>query len=135
MAKKNEYEKQDNLQVLKSAIRSGAPARFYIFHGEEVFLLHHYFEQLKKLLLDELTESFNFHKLNPETFDIQSFADSVEAMPMMAEHTLVQVDELDIFKLAEADRTKMAELLSDIPDRSEERRVGKECRSRWSPYH
>ena len=22
-----------------------------------------------------------------------------------------------------------------VPDRSEERRVGKECRSRWSPYH
>ena len=22
-----------------------------------------------------------------------------------------------------------------IEDRSEERRVGKECRSRWSPYH
>ena len=24
---------------------------------------------------------------------------------------------------------------SDIHVRSEERRVGKECRSRWSPYH
>src|SRR3712207_8410928 len=24
---------------------------------------------------------------------------------------------------------------SDAEDRSEERRVGKECRSRWSPYH
>ena len=23
----------------------------------------------------------------------------------------------------------------DLQDRSEERRVGKECRSRWSPYH
>ena len=23
----------------------------------------------------------------------------------------------------------------NIDDRSEERRVGKECRSRWSPYH
>ena len=23
----------------------------------------------------------------------------------------------------------------DEADRSEERRVGKECRSRWSPYH
>ena len=23
----------------------------------------------------------------------------------------------------------------DLPQRSEERRVGKECRSRWSPYH
>ena len=25
--------------------------------------------------------------------------------------------------------------LCEKPDRSEERRVGKECRSRWSPYH
>ena len=25
--------------------------------------------------------------------------------------------------------------ISDLDDRSEERRVGKECRSRWSPYH
>src|ERR1019366_2493001 len=24
---------------------------------------------------------------------------------------------------------------ADLVDRSEERRVGKECRSRWSPYH
>ena len=23
----------------------------------------------------------------------------------------------------------------EYPERSEERRVGKECRSRWSPYH
>src|SRR3712207_817377 len=26
-------------------------------------------------------------------------------------------------------------VMYDIPSRSEERRVGKECRSRWSPYH
>src|SRR2546425_12806443 len=26
-------------------------------------------------------------------------------------------------------------ILTEIDDRSEERRVGKECRSRWSPYH
>ena len=25
--------------------------------------------------------------------------------------------------------------ISDVTNRSEERRVGKECRSRWSPYH
>ena len=28
----------------------------------------------------------------------------------------------------------LAQMLKDVP-RSEERRVGKECRSRWSPYH
>ena len=27
------------------------------------------------------------------------------------------------------------EIIRDIFSRSEERRVGKECRSRWSPYH
>src|SRR5260221_13212411 len=27
------------------------------------------------------------------------------------------------------------DLVRDFQDRSEERRVGKECRSRWSPYH
>ncbi len=116
MAKKYEKEKVDYLQVLKSDIRSADPARLYIFHGEEAFLLHHYVGQLKNALLDDLTESFNFHKLNNETFDMQSFADSVEAMPMMAEHTLVQVDDVDPFKLSEAERTKIAEVLSDIPD-------------------
>ena len=30
--------------------------------------------------------------------------------------------------------TGYLEVLTD-PSRSEERRVGKECRSRWSPYH
>ena len=31
--------------------------------------------------------------------------------------------------------SKMAESLDISSLRSEERRVGKECRSRWSPYH
>src|SRR3712207_9434624 len=31
--------------------------------------------------------------------------------------------------------TFMGKGLLDYQDRSEERRVGKECRSRWSPYH
>ena len=28
-----------------------------------------------------------------------------------------------------------SEMKVSLQDRSEERRVGKECRSRWSPYH
>ena len=105
-----------NLQELKASIKNKDLGRLYIFHGEETFPLNHYFEQMKKILLDDLTESFNFHKLNNETFDLQAFADGVENLPMMAEHTLVHVDEIDLFKLPEGDRNKMAELLSDIPE-------------------
>ena len=47
---------------------------------------------------------------------MQSFGDAVENLPMMAESTFVQVDDVDIFKLNEGDRNKMVEILSDIPD-------------------
>jgi len=106
----------NELHTLKAQLREKNLERLYIFHGEETFLLHHYLTQIKKLLLDELTEAFNFTRLNNENFDMRAFLDAVEAMPMMAEATLVQVDEVDLFKLPEADRTKMAEVLSDIPD-------------------
>lgn len=106
----------NGLAELKMALKAKAPGRLYFFHGEETFLLNHYLGQLKKILLDPLTESFNFHRFNPETFDIQSFADAVENLPMMAEFTFIQVDEIDLFKMNESDRNKMAEILSDIPE-------------------
>lgn len=114
MAKKSDTG--GGLQELKQALKNKNLGRLYFFHGEETFLLHHYLGQIKKQLLAPLTESFNFHRLDNETFDIRSFADAVENLPMMAENTLVQVDDIDLFKLAEADRTKMTEILSDIPD-------------------
>lgn len=101
---------------LKIDIREKTPGRLYVFHGEETFLMSHYLGQLRKILVDKLTESFNYHKLTNENFDIQSFTDAVENLPMMAESTMVWVDEVDIFKLPEADREKLTQLLTDIPD-------------------
>ena len=103
-------------QDLKQHLKQKEFQRMYIFHGEEVFLLNHYLSQMRKVLLDPLTESFNYHRFNPENFDMQSFADAVENLPMMAESTLVQVDDMDLFKMNEGDRNKMTEILSDIPD-------------------
>lgn len=114
MAKREEQPSM--LQKLRTDLKNKQPERLYIFHGEETFLMQHYLEQVKKLLLDELTESFNFHKLTAETFQLQSFLDSVENLPMMAESTLVWVDEVDIFKLPESDREKLVQCFGDIPD-------------------
>jgi len=115
MARKYD-DKPNGFQQLKGQIKNKDIGRLYFFHGEEVFLLNHYLGQMRKQLLDELTESFNFHRFTSETFDLRSFADAVENLPMMAESTLVQVDDIDIFKMNESDRTKMTEILSDIPD-------------------
>lgn len=114
MAKKQ--EKSASIQELKLHLKNKDLQRLYFFHGEETFLLNHYLNQMKKQLLDPLTESFNFHRLTSETFDIRDFADAVENLPMMAERTMVQVDDVDVFKLPENDRNYMAQLLADIPE-------------------
>ena len=104
------------LQELKAAIRSRTPDNLYFFYGEETFLLNHYLGQLRKVILDEITESFNYHRFNNENFDIRDFADAVENLPMMAERSMVQVDDINLFKLPEDSRNKMMDVLSDVPD-------------------
>lgn len=113
-----DYRQQENtgLQHLKADLKSGQLKRLYIFHGEETFLLEYYLGQIKKLLVDQLTESFNYHKLTKENFDLRSFADAVESLPMMAPNTFVWVDDMDIFKLPEDDRNKLCDIFSDIPE-------------------
>ena len=43
--------------------------------------------------------------------------------------------ELMCIKVLGGSKRRYATLGDVIAERSEERRVGKECRSRWSPYH
>ena len=106
----------NGLAQLKQALKNKSLDRLYVFYGEEVFLLKHYLSQMRKLLLDPLTESFNYHRFNNENFHLQAFGDAVEGMPMMAEYTFVQVDEVDFFKFNEADRNQMAAFLGDVPE-------------------
>lgn len=104
------------LQELKASIRNKNVGRLYFFYGEETFLLTYYLDSMKKLLLDPLTESFNFHRFTAENFDLTAFLEAVENLPMMAESTMIQVDDIDLFKLPEAEREKIAAALKDIPE-------------------
>lgn len=108
-------EPTNDIQKLKTAIRERRLDNLYIFYGEESFLLHHYLGQMKKQLIDPVTESFNFNKLTKENFGLRNLADAVESLPMMAENTFVWVDDIDIFKLPDDDREKLTDVLSDIP--------------------
>src|SRR5580698_6309659 len=54
--------------------------------------------------------------------DAQRRADEAQERADLAQERAEQAEEV-------------AELAQAAADRSEERRVGKECRSRWSPYH
>ena len=103
-------------EQLKKELREKKPGCFYVFYGEEDYLRSYYLEQLKKQILDDFTADFNFHRLNNENFSLQILSDAMEALPMMAERSLVLLDDVDLFSLREDEREKTADLLSDVPD-------------------
>lgn len=103
-------------EQLKKELREKNPGSFYVFYGEEDYLRSYYLEQLKKQILDDFTADFNFHRLNNENFSLQILSDAMEALPMMAERSLVLLDDVDLFSLREDEREKTADLLSDVPD-------------------
>ena len=111
-----ERQSADGLQKLKADLKAKVFERLYIFHGEEAFLQQHYLDRLKKALVDELTESFNFHKFTQENFDIREFEDALNNLPMMAEYTFVLVDDIDLFKQTEEDRRRLADCILQIPE-------------------
>lgn len=109
-------EQPGGINELKRALKEKQPDRLYFFWGEETFLLSHYLDRVRKMLLDPVTESFNYHRFSGENFSVREFADAVESLPMMAEYSFVQVDDVDPFKQDEDTRGKLAELFRDIPE-------------------
>ena len=56
--------------------------------------------------------------------------------PMARVEDLYVGDDLEeLLDAADRSRARWGTRLIEVSHRSEERRVGKECRSRWSPYH
>ena len=115
MAKNDGRGRSGGYEALRAAIRAGVPANLYIFYGEERYLLQTMAQQLKDLLIPESFEEFNYHRLTGKGLTVQELAETAEARPMMAEHTLITVTDMDIFKLDEGQRTALIQLLSDFP--------------------
>lgn len=101
---------------LKSDLKNKTIGSFYVLYGEETYLRQHYFSLLSKSLIDELTQGFNFHHLTAENISVRALSESIEALPMMAQRSLIQVDDVDFFAFSEEDRGKLVEIFSDLPE-------------------
>lgn len=104
-----------NLDRLKSDLKLNTPARLYVFHGEEAYLRNYYLDALKKLVVEDFAEAFNYHRFNAATITPQAVLDSIEALPMMAQRSLLRIDDVNFFALGE-DGAAYARFFSDIPD-------------------
>lgn len=101
---------------LKKDITSGEIGRLYIFCGEEAYLRAHYLGQMKKKLLPQGMEAFNFHTFSGRETDVRALAEAVDALPMMSERTMVVVNDYDLYKAPADVRDALAELFSAMPD-------------------
>ena len=104
------------LQQLKAAIKTGSFGKLYFFYGEERYLQEYYLNTLKKKLVSGPMEDFNYRRLTAENMSIEALQDAVEAVPMMAEWTMVQVDDYDPFAQNEETREKLIALFAGIPE-------------------
>lgn len=109
-------KQNDSYRKLREQLKGGAVGGVYIFYGVEKYLCSRCLEEIRTLLVPQGFEEFNLHRLQGKGLTIQELTEAAEAMPMMAEHTLITVTDLDIFRLEEGQRQLLIRLLEDFPD-------------------
>lgn len=113
---KEKKEKTPGYEEFHDALQSGAVGNVYIFHGEETYLMQQAVAELQARLVPAGFEEFNYHRLAGKGLTMQEVVEAAEAMPMMAERTLVTVEDMDLFRLDEAQRGALVALLEDFPE-------------------
>ena len=100
---------------LKKQIREKAFASLYMVYGDEAYLKTHYANRICEKAVDDALRDFNFHRFEGKNIDYDALSDAVEAFPMMSERTCVLLKDVPVDALAQADRDKLMQILSDIP--------------------
>ncbi len=102
------------LEKLKKDLSAGKPGQLYIFYGEETYLRDHYLGRLREAVLTGGLGEFNRHDLSSRDMSPHALEEAVDCLPMMAERTLVEVTDFDLFKAGE--KEEYVRILSSLPD-------------------
>ena len=106
----------ESYRAFKRDLAAGTLGRLYILHGEEAYLRDYYLEQMRKQLIPDGLESFNYHRLEGKRCTIQALSQLVDNLPMMSERTLLVVSDYDLFQVNEEERDSLTALLESLPD-------------------
>ena len=112
---KKTEKSNEAFQKLKVDLASGSLGCAYIFYGEESYLREYYLGEMRKTLMPAGFEEFNYHSVEGKDLTVQKLSEMAEAMPMLAERTLIVVTDWDIFKLNEEQRERLMAFFEDIP--------------------
>ena len=100
----------------KSDLKAGTLGNFISSAAKRPFCAAITWISSRKKIADGPAGEFNCHRFSADDCTPQALADAIDAMPMMAERTLVRVDDVDLFKQPEGAREQYAAIFSDLPD-------------------
>ena len=113
MAKGREETKLNYRSEIEN-LRSVGPATLYLLWGKEDYLREQYLSQLKKTCLPDGEDSFNYKRFDGPELSAQAFREAIDALPFLADRCFVELRDVDINKLKEAQ--DIIPLIEDIPD-------------------
>ena len=121
---------------------------FYYFYGTERGLIDEALDRVEEKAIAPPTRDFNLKIFHAKEDPEETILDSLQVFPVRSPRTLIVIHQADSISPKESspytgyfsNPNPLTCLVFvgekvDLRTRSEERRVGKECRSRWSPYH
>ena len=104
----------DGYKRLSEAIKAGSIGKFYIFHGEERYLLERGLGELRASLCPDGLDGFNYKRYEGKTLSVAELDDAVDTLPAFSERTLIEVHDFDIFKHEQ--KETLLGIFSDLPE-------------------
>ena len=106
--------KTDGYKSFADSLAAGRIGRFYIFHGDERYLLERSLGEIRRRLCPDGLDGFNYKRFEGKYLAPDELGAAVDALPVMADRTLIEVHDFDIFKSEWA--PQLFEMFSDLPD-------------------
>lgn len=116
MAKVDKNKPKTDYSALVKELKGKDPGRLYLLWGEEDYLRESFFQELQKRCLGTGESDFNYHRLDGAGLSMQRLSEAVDAVPFMGERSFVEVRNLDINAVKEAEAERLKSIISDIPD-------------------
>lgn len=112
MAKEKD-EKLNYKQELQKLKAEGSRT-LYLLWGKEDYLREQYLTQLKSICIPDGESGFNYKRFDGPELSANALREAVDALPFLADHTFVELRDIDINKLKEAQ--EIAAVLGELPD-------------------
>jgi len=109
-------EKVTKYDKLKNDLQNLTLGRLYVMHGKETYLRDETMAQLRQAILAGSMDEFNYKRFDGDKVPVREIAAAVDALPVFAERTLVEVRDFDLFGGDEKRRGELLNLVSDIPE-------------------